>query len=106
MTEENRGVYFSELMQAVPADEAGWAAKGIRRAGDKVREGNCVRGFMSRFRRGCQQDEAGWAAKGVRRAGDKVQEGNCVPLGFYEQVSAGMPTGWAGRTAKRAVACG
>lgn len=36
LTEHNRGIYYSDLLQAVPMDEAATAAKGIRRAEDKV----------------------------------------------------------------------
>ena len=37
LTEHNNGVYYSEMLQAVPSDEAAVRARGIRRAEDKVR---------------------------------------------------------------------
>ena len=36
LTEANNGVFWSSMLQAVPLDEAGVAARGIRRAEDKV----------------------------------------------------------------------
>ena len=37
LTEANNGVYWSAMLQAVPSDEAAVAARGIKRAEDKVK---------------------------------------------------------------------
>ena len=42
LTEHNNGVYYSAMLEAVASDQAAVAARGIKRAEDKVRAVECA----------------------------------------------------------------
>ena len=73
LTEANNGVFWSSMLQAVPLDEVGVAARGIRRAEDKVMLPASVGHLLM------EQVWRGWGPV-MERAGDAAEVMGGVPL--------------------------